>query len=388
MQQKKTKFVIGSRESELALIQTNFIKNKLEAAFPDFEFSILSMTTTGDRILNQPLQKIGEKALFTKDLEVAMQNNECDFIVHSLKDLPTVLPDGMMIGAITERESPFDCVVMKSGSAFKSLSDLPKNSRIGTSSVRRKAQLIKKFPDFEYVDIRGNLNTRLQKLDTLDMYDAIILAVAGLERLGRKERITQVLTESTLCYAVGQGALAIECMQSDEQVLGILQVLRDEKTTLRCNAERAFMRILEGGCSIPLGVSTFFGDNNSLNFTGTITSLDGQKQLKVKEIAYIKLGDDPKLNEILSRDLGSRAAHNIIAKGGQTLLDEIKNSTSNPTTNLKSWTLSNEKSISVDIVNGMPMAKVRQNSHQVLELSRQEVNVLAAILNEIKTEMH
>lgn len=307
------RFVIGTRESELAMIQTNHVRELLQRSFPDYEFQILPMTTTGDRVLDQPLSKIGEKALFTKDLENAMLNKECDFIVHSLKDLPTTLPKGMIIGAITKRHSPIDCVVMKSGSPLSKLSQLSPGSKIGTSSVRRRAQLQKLFPHLNFVDIRGNLNTRLRKLDTLD-YDAIVLAVAGIERLGKSERITERLE---ILHAVGQGALGIECMENDDRVHNILSVLNDVETCLKCVAERSFMKTLEGGCSVPLGVSSLL-ENGILTLTGNVTSIDGSEQMQATETASVNT------DITLARDLGVKVAENLIQQGCVRILETIQ----------------------------------------------------------------
>ncbi|CAG8541239.1 10787_t:CDS:2 [Diversispora eburnea] len=247
------------RNSELALIQTNHVQNVLQLTYPDFEFPIKSMTTVGDQILNVPLYQIGEKSLFTKELETALQNNQVDLVVHSLKDLPTTLPVGMTIGAILKRENPHDAVVIKQGLNVKSLKELPKGSIIGTSSVRRTAQLKRAFPDLIFQNVRGNLNTRLRKLDDPNgPYSALILAVAGLIRLNQNDRISEILPSSIILHAVGQGALAVECRTNDEEVIKLLSVLEDEDTKLCCTAERSLLRILEGGCSVPIGANTEF----------------------------------------------------------------------------------------------------------------------------------
>ncbi|XP_071449507.1 porphobilinogen deaminase [Hetaerina americana] len=247
---------VGSRKSQLALIQTNYVIDCLKEIYPDKTFEIVTMTTTGDQILDKPLPKIGEKSLFTKELEVALDNNVVDFVVHSLKDLPTTLPKGMTIGAICKRDDPRDAVVINQKFKGKTLATLPKNSVIGTSSLRRAAQLHQKFPDLVVKDVRGNLNTRLKKLDEGDNYAALLLASAGLTRMGWQERASQVLDSDEMMYAVGQGALAVECREGDHATLALLEPLHDRNTALCVLAERSFMRSLGGGCTAAMAVHT------------------------------------------------------------------------------------------------------------------------------------
>uniref|UniRef100_A0A673ZNU0 hydroxymethylbilane synthase n=1 Tax=Salmo trutta TaxID=8032 RepID=A0A673ZNU0_SALTR len=222
---------------------------------------------------------IGEKSLFTKELETALEKNEVDLVVHSLKDLPTTLPPGFTIGAVLKRENPHDAVVLHPKNMGKSLDTLPDKSVIGTSSLRRAAQLKKRFPHLEFKDIRGNLNTRLKKLDEKDDFSAIILAAAGLRRMGWDSRVSQILGPEDCMYAVGQGALAIEVRARDEDILEMVSVLHDPNTVLRCIAERAFLRRLEGGCSVPVAVHTEVKDSQ-LYLTGAVYSLDGSDSLK------------------------------------------------------------------------------------------------------------
>lgn len=247
---------VGSRKSQLALIQTNYVVDCLKKIHQDKTFEIVTMTTTGDQILDKPLPKIGEKSLFTKELEIALANNEVDFVVHSLKDLPTTLPKGMTIGAICKRDDPRDAVVINCKYQGKTLATLPKSSVIGTSSLRRAAQLHQKFPDLVVKDVRGNLNTRLRKLDEGDTYAALVLASAGLTRMGWEERVSQVLKPEEMMYAVGQGALAVECRDGDRVTLALLEPLHDRDTALCVLAERSFMRTLGGGCSAAMAVSS------------------------------------------------------------------------------------------------------------------------------------
>ena len=237
---------IVSRKSQLALIQTHWVRDELQRHFPDLGFEVVTMDTQGDKVLDVSLSKIGDKGLFTQELEDSMLRGDSDFAVHSLKDLPTRLPAGLMLGCITERQDPADALVMHSRHRQKTLATLPEGAVIGTSSLRRLAQLRHHYPHLVFKDIRGNLNTRLQKLDE-GGYDAIILAAAGLLRMNMGDRIHAVLSSSISLHAVGQGALGIECRQGDQAVLETIQVLEHLPTTRRCLAERAFLRALEGG---------------------------------------------------------------------------------------------------------------------------------------------
>ncbi|XP_018428198.1 PREDICTED: porphobilinogen deaminase [Nanorana parkeri] len=270
---------VGTRKSQLARIQTDSVVEMLSQKFPDVHFDIVAMSTTGDKILDTALSKIGEKSLFTKELENALEKNEVDLVVHSLKDLPTTLPPGFTIGAVCKRENPFDAVVFHPKHAGAKLKSLSENSVIGTSSLRRAAQLKKMFPHLVFKDIRGNLNTRLKKLDEQDHFSAIILAAAGLRRMGWDSRIGQILSPEECLYAVGQGALAVEVRAKDQNILNMVSALQDPQTVLRCIAERSFMRRLEGGCSVPVAVSTILKDSQ-LYLTGAVYSLDGSECLK------------------------------------------------------------------------------------------------------------
>ncbi|XP_032937438.1 porphobilinogen deaminase isoform X2 [Catharus ustulatus] len=252
---------VGTRRSQLARIQTDSVVMMLRELYPDLHFEIVAMSTTGDKILDTALSKIGEKSLFTKELENALERNEVDLVVHSLKDLPTCLPPGFTIGAVCKRENPLDAVVFHPKNCGKTLSLLPEKSVIGTSSLRRAAQLKKKFPHLEFRDIRGNLNTRLKKLDEKEDFSAIILAAAGLKRMGWENRIGQLLGPEDCLYAVGQGALAVEVRAKDQEILNMVSALHDADTVLCCIAERAFMKRL-------------------LYLTGAVYSLDGSDSLK------------------------------------------------------------------------------------------------------------
>jgi len=270
--------VIGSRKSQLALVQTYWVKKELETSFPDVEFEVEKMSTQGDIILDVALAKIGDKGLFTKELEVGMINKQVDFAVHSLKDLPTNLPEGLMLGCVTKRVNPADALVVNEKHQDKQLDTLPEGAVIGTSSLRRLAQLRYHYPHLTFKDVRGNVNTRLGKLDAGE-YDAIILAVAGLERLGMGDRIHQEIPSDISLHAVGQGALGIECRIGDEMVLQVIKGIEDQDTRDCTASERSFLRVLEGGCQVPIGVNSMIeGDN--LTLKGIVASLDGKQLLK------------------------------------------------------------------------------------------------------------
>ncbi|KAF4104115.1 hypothetical protein G5714_015102 [Onychostoma macrolepis] len=285
---------VGTRKSQLARIQTDSVVEKLKELHPDVIFEIVAMSTTGDKILDTALSKIGEKSLFTKELENALEKNEVDLVVHSLKDLPTVLPVGFTIGSVLKRENPHDAVVLHPKHKGKCLDSLANKSVIGTSSLRRAAQLKKRFPHLEFKDIRGNLNTRLKKLDEKDDFSAIILAAAGLRRMGWENRISQILGHDDCMYAVGQGALAVEVRARDQDILEMVSVLNDSDTVLRCISERAFLKHLEGGCSVPVAVYTEV-KNSQLYLTGAVYSLDGSDSLK--ETMQTSISSDNQVEE-------------------------------------------------------------------------------------------
>ncbi|KAK6469146.1 porphobilinogen deaminase-like isoform X1 [Huso huso] len=304
---------VGTRKSQLARIQTDSVAEKLKDLYPEVHTEIVAMATTGDKILDTALSKIGEKSLFTKELENALERNEVDLVVHSLKDLPTTLPLGFTIGAVLKRENPHDAVVLHPKNAGKTLHTLPEKSVIGTSSLRRAAQLKKRFPHLEFKDIRGNLNTRLKKLDEKDDFSAIILAAAGLRRMGWESRVSQLLGPEDCMYAVGQGALAVEVRARDRDILDMVSVLHDPETVLRCVAERAFLRHLEGGCSVPVAVHTEIKDSQ-LYMTGAVFSLDGSDSIKETMQTSLVMdtqeeegsSDDPQHVGITARNVCSR----------------------------------------------------------------------------------
>lgn len=273
-----TELRIASRRSQLAMVQTNWVKAELEKAHPGLTITVEAMATQGDKILDVALAKIGDKGLFTKELEAQMLVGRADIAVHSLKDLPTNLPEGLMLGCITEREDPADALVVNAKNANHRLDTLPEGAVVGTSSLRRLAQLRHHYPHLSFKDVRGNVITRLEKLDSGD-YDCLILAAAGLERLGFGDRIHQIIPGDISLHAVGQGALGIECVEGKPEVLEIIKVLEHTTTSRRCLAERAFLRELEGGCQVPIGVNSQIS-NEELTLTGMVASLDGKRLIR------------------------------------------------------------------------------------------------------------
>ena len=269
------------------------------------------MATQGDKILDVALAKIGDKGLFTKELEAQMLVGHADIAVHSLKDLPTNLPNGLKLGCITKREDPADALVVSKQNDRYKLETLPEGSIVGTSSLRRLAQLRNKYPHLVFKDIRGNVITRMEKLDAGE-FDCIILAAAGLKRLGFESRIHQIIPSEISLHAVGQGALGIECKSDDDKVLEIINVLEDKPTSQRCLAERAFLRDLEGGCQVPIGVNSNI-DNGLLYLTGMVASLDGERLIKDRVIGNI---NDPEL-------VGIELAEKLKLQGADKILSEI-----------------------------------------------------------------
>jgi hydroxymethylbilane synthase len=268
--------VIGTRGSKLALWQSEHIKAKLEAA-TGLPVWLTVIKTTGDKILDVPLAKVGGKGLFTKELEVELTAGTVDLCVHSMKDVPTELPDGLMIGAMPERVDPRDVIV--SGAGYD-LARLPKGARVGTSSLRRRAQLLALRPDLEIVDIRGNLDTRMRKAENGEV-DAVILASAGITRMGWADRITHYIDTDAMCPAVGQGAIGIEVRSDDDYMLGVCERLADLETMACVSAERVVMRTLEGGCQVPIGAYCRFEDD-MLVMDGVVASVDGTRVVRYR----------------------------------------------------------------------------------------------------------
>jgi hydroxymethylbilane synthase len=302
---------IASRRSQLAMVQTHWVRDALLQAHPDLDIRIEAMATQGDKILDVALAKIGDKGLFTKELEAQMLVDRADIAVHSLKDLPTQLPEGLILGCVTEREDPADALVVHEKHLNKTLETLPEGSVVGTSSLRRLAQLRHHFPYLIFKDVRGNVITRLEKLDGGE-FDCLILAAAGLSRLGLADRIHQLIDPSISLHAVGQGALGIECRDGDERVLEQIKVLEHPPTARRCLAERAFLRALEGGCQVPIGVNSRF-DDQALVLTGMVASLDGQRLIRDEVRGD---GADPEA-------IGIALADALRRQGATAILEEI-----------------------------------------------------------------
>lgn len=279
--------VVGSRCSELALCQTNIVISKLTKLNPEISFSIIKMKTKGDLVLDKALSKVGGKSLFTKELEIALDNKTVDFVVHSLKDLPTTLPPGLAVGAVLERDDPRDCVVLhKKYADIKRLDLLPEGSVIGTSSLRRVAQLSRRFPHLSFENIRGNLNTRLRKLDEDNVYDGICLAAAGIDRLQWRHRVNIWLEKPEMLYAISQGAMAVECRDTDYPTIKLLSQIHDTNTALRVTAERTLMRALDGGCSVPIGCWSVI-EPSKITLSGAVFSVDGSEMLFAECEAYL-----------------------------------------------------------------------------------------------------
>ena len=304
----KNQIIIGTRGSKLALWQADYIEQRLREQYPGLSVTQKRVTTKGDRILDVPLAKIGGKGLFTKELEEEMLSGGIDLAVHSLKDMPAKVPDGLVIAAVTKRLDPGDALV---SNRFSSFEELPQGAKVGTSSLRRRAQLLCARPDLEMLDLRGNVNTRLRKLDEGE-YDAIVLAVAGLKRLGFADRIRQVLPRDMVLPAVGQGALAIETRADDKETRDMLAFLRDDDTICCTEAERSFLARVEGGCQVPVGVyATAEGDD--LKVEAVIASLDGQRFYR----------GDVKGARKEASGLGKSLAEKLLEEGGAEILKEL-----------------------------------------------------------------
>mgnify|MGYP002620789461 CR=1 FL=1 len=296
---------IATRKSPLAMWQAEFVRDRLLAAHPDLEVELVGMTTQGDQILNSPLAKIGGKGLFVKELEVSMLAGETDIAVHSMKDVPVEFPEGLHLAVICEREDPRDAFV---SNQYPSFDALPQGARVGTSSLRRQCQLRERRPDLEIIDLRGNVNTRLRKLDD-GQYDAIILAAAGLIRLGFQGRITQILETDVSLPAIGQGAVGIECRSDDARVNALLAPLNDPDTFTRVSAERAMNNRLEGGCQVPIAGHAVL-DGDTLHLRGLVGAPDASEMVR-GEISG-PASEAERLGTQLADDLLARGAGEIL----------------------------------------------------------------------------
>ena len=298
---------IATRKSPLALWQAEFVKSKLASLYPDLKIELVKMTTQGDQILNSPLSKIGGKSLFIKELEVGMNEGRADIAVHSMKDVPYELPQGFEIGAILERENPFDAFVSND---YNTIEELPIGAKLGSCSLRRIVQIKAIRPDLEILDLRGNVNTRLKKLDDGE-YDAIILACSGLSRLGFEDRIKQDLSPDESLPAVGQGALGIEIKVNDHKISSLIEPLSHKRTMTEVSAERALNTTLQGGCSVAIGAFAT-SKGSELKLCGMVGNVDSGEIIRVEELGETS-------NPI---DLGVRAANKLLSLGARELLNE------------------------------------------------------------------
>jgi hydroxymethylbilane synthase len=304
------KLVIATRESPLALWQAEFVRAALVRAHPDLDVQLLGMTSRGDELLDVPLAKVGGKGLFVKELEAALLDGSADIAVHSMKDVPMTFPAGLGLGVICAREDPSDAFV---SNRYKALEALPAGSVVGTSSLRRECQLRSRRPDLDIKFLRGNVNTRLRKLDENE-YDAIILASAGLMRLGLAERIAQRMDIGDSLPAGGQGAVGIELRSADSAVRSLLQPLHDEPTARRVTAERAMNRHLEGGCQVPIACyAEFVGSSEQLLLRGLVGKPDGSQILRAQAVAPAAEAGQ----------LGIQVAEDLLAQGAANILAEV-----------------------------------------------------------------
>lgn len=303
------KIIVGSRRSKLALTQTNWVMDQLKKLDPRFEFEVKEIVTKGDQIQDVTLSKVGGKGLFVKEIEQAMLDKEIDMAVHSMKDMPAVLPEGLTIGCIPFREDHRDALISR---GHVKLKDLKPGAIVGTSSLRRSAQLLVARPDLEIKWIRGNVDTRLAKLET-EEYDAIILAAAGLYRLGWASDVVTEFLDAELCIpAVGQGALSIECREDDKELLELFEKFTCKKTERAVRAERAFLQKMEGGCQVPIAGFAYVAENDEIVLNVLVASPEGQEIIK-EEVR----GQNPE-------ELGVQGADRLIQKGGKDLIDKVK----------------------------------------------------------------
>lgn len=322
---KNERVTIGTRGSKLALWQAEFVKESLRKSYPDLTIEIMKIKTTGDKILDVPLSQVGGKGLFVKEIEEALLRGDADIAVHSMKDVPTDFPDGLHLSAVCEREDPRDALIVtekltgvselstgKDETGHSSvLFSLPQNARIGTSSLRRSCQLRSLRPDLRIEQLRGNLDTRLRKLDE-GQFDAVILAAAGVKRLGLQGRITEILPPDVSLPAIGQGAIGIECRENDEWVNNLIAELNHLETWICVTAERAFLRKLEGGCQVPIASHAEIIDGR-IAMRGLVGSISGDRIIK----AFIEGAPDQ------AETLGIALAEEVLSKGAKEILDEV-----------------------------------------------------------------
>ncbi|MBI2995927.1 MAG: hydroxymethylbilane synthase [Candidatus Melainabacteria bacterium] len=314
----KSKLIIGTRSSKLACWQANYVKDKLLRFYPELEINLKEIKTKGDHITDVALSKVGGKGFFTKEIEDALLKKEIDLAVHSLKDLPTKLPSGLKIGAVLKRESPHDVLITR---GLTPLRGLPPWAKIGTSSLRRIAQLKALRPDLEYIDLRGNLDTRIRKLEE-GKHDGIVLAYSGVKRLGFENKITEHFNPKEILPAIGQGALAIE-IREERVVEELISKLNDQETYLSSIVERAFLETLQGGCQVPIGAYSEIA-NNKITLYGMIASLDGKKIVKDHRLETIDYRLELREQNIEGcYRLGKELAERLLQLGGKEILQEI-----------------------------------------------------------------
>jgi hydroxymethylbilane synthase len=302
------KIRIGTRGSKLAVVQCEWVRERIGSINPAVEVELVRIKTTGDRVLDSPLSKIGGKGLFVKEIEEALLEGRVDLAVHSMKDVPAELPDGLILTSFPKREDPHD-VLISNGNL--PLSEIPEGGRLGTSSLRRAAQVLHLRPDLEVIPLRGNVDTRLKKLKRGD-FDAVILAAAGLNRLGFTEEISQILATADVLPAIGQGALGLEVREDDSTVIDLLAAMNHPPTEMAVTAERAFLQRLEGGCQVPIaGLARLDGD--ALILEGMVAELDGSRLLRDKIRGV----------EEQAAEMGVSLAGRLIDAGAGEILDRI-----------------------------------------------------------------
>jgi hydroxymethylbilane synthase len=299
--------IIGTRGSDLALWQAEFVRTSLEAEFPEKQFEIKVIRTTGDDVLDVSLSKIGDKGLFTRQIEAELLSGSIDIAVHSLKDLQTEQPEGLVIGAVCKREKPNDVLISRDG---KTLEELPQAAKVATGSLRRRSQLLAYRSDLQIADIRGNLNTRFRKYDESDL-DAMVLAYAGVERLGLGNRISQLIPTDVLVPAVGQGSVAIEIRTNDKDAADVVSRLDDADTRACVTAERALLRKLEGGCQVPIGGYATLEDD-TLTLDGIVGSLDGKTIFR--ETRSGQASEPEQLGEYVAQALLDQGADSVLSE--------------------------------------------------------------------------
>ncbi|MBN1830624.1 MAG: hydroxymethylbilane synthase [Deltaproteobacteria bacterium] len=299
---------IGTRGSKLAMTQSEWVKGRIEARHSDLHVELVRIKTTGDKILDSPLTKIGGKGLFVKEIEEALLSKRIDLAVHSMKDVPVVLPEGLILSTFPEREDPRDAFL---SIRYRGLEQLPLGARVGTGSLRRSAQLLHIRPDLELAPMRGNVDTRLGKLEAGE-YEAVILAVSGLKRLGLDDRISQTLPMDKLLPAIGQGALGLEVRQKDERTIRLIDFLNHRETEITVKAERAFLKELEGGCQVPLGAFCR-AENGQLHLEGMVAEVDGSRVLR----------DQVTGTEEEAEGMGIILARKLLTAGADEILDRI-----------------------------------------------------------------